>query len=345
MYHCWMMTAFIKANPDSQLGGVIRTFPEDFQVDEIPLFEPSGQGEHVFLHIKKTGENTDWVAGQLAKIAGVTRRDVSYAGLKDRHAVTTQWFSVWLPGKQAPDWQGALPNTVVVLAESRHDRKLKRGSLKGNHFKLLIRDFKGDEAELAASVERIKGQGVPNYFAGQRFGQDGFNIRKAEQWFEQGFKIKDRQKRSLYLSAARSWIFNHVLSERVKDKSWDQASAGDVFMLGNSNACFKALPDDEIIQRVRRGEIHPSGPLWGQGDLVSDGVVAGLETAIARQFERLSGGLEKHGLKQQRRSLRLMVDNMNYTLSPAGCFKLSFDLASGCYATSVLAELGQFASV
>jgi len=108
MYDVLMMH-FSKVNNGAQLSGIIRTFPEDFQVDEIPLFEPSGQGEHVFVQIKKTGENTDWVAGQLAKIAGVKRRDVSYAGLKDRHAVTTQWFSVWLPGKDAPDWQAGLP--------------------------------------------------------------------------------------------------------------------------------------------------------------------------------------------------------------------------------------------
>ncbi|KAG1654005.1 tRNA pseudouridine synthase D [Nymphon striatum] len=129
--------ATVGVNSNSQLTGVIRSCPEDFQVDEIPVFEPSGKGEHVLLHIQKTGENTDWVAGILAKIAGVPRRDVSYAGLKDRNAVTTQWFSVQMPGKEAPDWKKDLPDSIVLLDETRHDRKLKRGTLKGNQFKLI----------------------------------------------------------------------------------------------------------------------------------------------------------------------------------------------------------------
>ena len=343
MYHVLML--FSNVNANSQLSGIIRTYPEDFQVDEIPLFEPSGQGEHVFLQIKKTSENTDWVACQLAKIAGVKRRDVSYAGLKDRHAITTQWFSVWLPGKEAPNWQAVLPETVELLHETRHQRKLKRGSLKGNHFKLILRDFNGDESELAATVERIKEQGVPNYFGGQRFGHNNFNIKKAEQWLSGDFKIKDRQKRSFYLSAARSWIFNHILSERVKESTWNQALPGDVFMLGESNACFCETLSDEITQRVKQREIHPSGPLWGKGECLSQGQVAAFEKNIAEQFVCFREGLEKKGLKQQRRSLRLSVKNLDYTYKSPDTVQITFSLPSGSYATMVLSEIGDVKSL
>ncbi len=347
------MSLFLKVNPNSRLSGVIRTSPADFQVDEIPVFEPSGQGEHVFLHIKKTGENTDWVAGQLAKIAGVTRRDVSYAGMKDRHAVTTQWFSVWMPGRDAPDWQAGLPDSVEILDENRHDRKLKRGTLKGNNFKLTIRNFVGDEEELKTSVERIVKQGVPNYFGEQRFGrvsadqEVGYNVLSAEQWFKGEFKVKNRQKRSIYLSAARSWIFNHLLSARVKEATWNQAIQGDVFMLEGTKSIFTDNVNNEIIKRVDQQELHPTGVLWGKGDLLSQESIAELEVSIANRFSCLCEGLEKHGLKQERRALRLSVSDMGYTIESSDVEQqkvvfLNFSLPVGTYATTVLSEIGDF---
>jgi tRNA pseudouridine13 synthase len=338
---------FEKVNKNSQLKGVIRTKLEDFQVDEIQQFTPSGKGEHVWLHIQKTGENTEWVGDQLAKIADVPRRDVSYAGMKDRHAVTTQWFSVQMPGREAPDWKAQLPESIILLGEQRHDRKLKRGTLKGNAFKLIIRDFCGDETELKESVEKIVQQGIPNYFGEQRFGRDGDNIRKARQWFKGECKVKSRPKRSIYLSAARSWIFNHVLSERVKDNSWNKAVQGDIFMLDGSKSCFDDVVDDEIIQRVENQEIHPTGALWGRGALGSKDTVEIIENEVANQLLILCEGLEKHGLKQERKSLRLSVKDLEYCLLKSGAdensvVSLSFSLPAGAYATSVLSELGDF---
>lgn len=333
---------FEKVNKNSNLKGVIRTHPEDFQVDEIQQFTPSGKGEHVWLHIQKTGENTDWVAGVLAKIADVPRKDVSYAGMKDRHAVTTQWFSVQMPGREAPDWKSQLPDSIILLDEQRHDRKLKRGTLKGNAFTLIIRNFKGDEAELKESVERIIQQGIPNYFGEQRFGRGGENVRKAEQWFKGEFKVKSRPKRSIYLSAARSWIFNHILSQRVVDGSWNKAVQGDVFMLDGSKSCFNDTADDEIIQRVQDQKLHPTGALWGQGDVGSQNEIAQLENKIASKFKILCEGLEKHGLKQERKALRLSVKDLEYTLIDKDVLCLTFSLPAGTYATSVLSEIGCF---
>ncbi len=332
---------FQKANPNSTLTGTIRSTPEDFQVDEVQQFTPSGKGEHVWLHIQKTGENTDWVGGLLAKIADVPRKDVSYAGMKDRHAVTTQWFSVQMPGREAPDWKAQLPDSIVLLDEQRHDRKLKRGALKGNAFKLVIREFTGDEAELKDAVDRITEQGVPNYFGEQRFGHDGLNIRKAEQWFKGEFKVKSRPKRSIYLSAARSWIFNYILSERVKNGTWNKAVQGDVFMLDGSKSCFNDEIDEDIIQRVQDQKLHPTGALWGRGDIGSKNEIAEFENKVASNFKILCEGLEKYGLKQERKALRLCVKDLEYSLDD-NALRLSFSLPAGAYATTVLNEVGDF---
>ncbi len=279
--------SFTRVNKNSTLSGHIRSNATDFQVDEIQQFSPSGIGEHVWLHIRKTGENTDWVGGLLAKAAGVPRRDASYAGLKDRNAVTTQWFSVQMPGREAPDWQAVLPESVEVLAEKRHDKKLRRGALIGNKFTLVLRDFKGDESELEATIDRIKQQGVPNYFGTQRFGHNNFNIERAEKWFAGEFKIKDRAKRSIYLSAARSWIFNHILSARIDADNWDKAIEGDVFMLNGSKSCFYEALNDDIIQRVIEHDLHPTAALWGRGRLASQGETQILESEIAGNFKSL----------------------------------------------------------
>ncbi len=337
---------FQKININSNLSGKIRSKNEDFQVDEIQQFTASGSGEHVWLKIRKNGENTDWVAKNLAQIADVPRRDVSYAGMKDRNAITTQWFSVQMPGREAPNWQAGLESqelqSVQILEEHRHDRKLKRGALKGNQFRLILRDFQGTESELAESIQRIKEQGVPNYYGVQRFGHGGFNVNKAEQWFSGEFKVKDRNKRSIYLSAARSWIFNHILSARVVDGSWNQAVTGDVYMLNGSNSCFNQDLDAEIVQRINAHDIHPSGALWGRGRLASQHTVLELEENIANKFKVLCEGLEVNGLKQERRALRLSVKNIECQMLDSQTVELEFSLPQGTYATTVLAEIGEF---
>ena len=342
------MNQFHKAHPNTQLSGHIRQTPDDFKVDEKQAFEASGAGEHVWLHIQKTGENTDWVAGQLANIAQVPRRDVSYAGMKDRHAVTTQWFSVQMPGREAPDWQSALPDSVQVISAKRHDRKLRRGTLLGNQFQIVIRDFQGDKNALADVLARIQKEGVPNYYGEQRFGHMseahgyGLNIVKAEQWFKGEFKVKGRQKRSIYLSAARSWLFNHILSERVATGCWNQPMPGDVFMLNGTQSCFSADIDETIQQRMAEQDIHPTGALWGRGRVTSTAAVAELERSIAARFRTLCDGLEKQGLKQERKALRLPVADLSCTWADENTPRLQFALPAGAFATSVLREIGDF---
>ena len=328
------------ANEMPTLSGVIRTSPEDFKVDEKFAFDFTGEGEHSLIHIEKKDTNTDWLARQIAEVSGLKKGDISYAGLKDRKAVTTQWFSVWLPGKPDPDWSLLNSENIKVLDSCRHNRKLRRGSLLGNQFTLIVRDVDGDASDLEQRMNIIKKDGVPNYFGEQRFGIDGQNIKKAEIMFA-GKREKDRFKRSIYLSAARSAMFNEVLSQRVVMNKWANGISGDVMLLDNSHSYFLATDiDDEIKRRLNEHDIHPSGPLWGRGELLSKGAVAELESKLPYKFEVFDVGLKNARLDQDRRSLRLSVNDLqwNYDTNEKS-LTLSFFLPAGGYATSVLREI------
>lgn len=317
--------------------GAIRTTPEDFQVNEIPGFELSGEGEHVCLHIRKRNSNTAFVAKQIARLADVKNMDVSYAGLKDRNAVTTQWFSVYLSNKPEPDWSLLNNDEIEVLSVCRHNRKLRRGALKGNRFKIIVRELQGDKEALEQRLQQIKTNGVPNYFGEQRFGRN--NLEQASAMFSGQIKVRNRDKRSLYLSAARSAIFNEVLSQRVAAGNWNQALDGDVMMLNGSHSIFHAeIADETIHQRVAEHDIHPTGPLWGRGSLATTANALVLEQQVVESFQDWCHGLEQAGMKQERRALRLPVVDFSWIIEQDK-LELSFFLPAGCYATSVLREL------
>ena len=318
--------------------GKIRSVPEDFIVKENLAFEPSGEGEHAFLQIEKTGENTDYVARQLARFANVRQRDVSYAGLKDRHAVTTQWFSVWLPGKADPDWTQFETNSMRVLHSVRHARKLKRGVLSGNSFKLIIRDWQGDKENTIRQLEAMKANGIANYYGSQRFGNEGQNVNKALAMF-QGAKV-GREQRSLYLSAARSYLFNQILACRVARLNWNQPVAGDTYMFDMSHSCFKSeLPDAEIIRRLEVKEIHPTGVLWGRGEADVSADTLNIEQATIDTYPELAQGLIAFAVDKDRRSLRVNVRDLSWQFVSDTTLELSFTLPAGSYATSVLREI------
>lgn len=318
--------------------GKIRTNPEDFIVDEALSFEPSGEGEHVFLLIRKTGENTDYVARRLARFAGVRQHDVGFAGLKDRHAVTTQWFSVWLPGKDAPDWAAFASETIEILETKRHVRKLKKGVLSGNRFELTVRDWRGDRLRLEDQLNRIKSDGVPNYFGEQRFGREGRNVAKAMAVFE-GAKVK-REQRGIYYSAVRSFLFNHVVAVRVERGDWNRPISGDAMVFDRAHGFFKTERIDETIEkRAMAGEIHPTGVLWGNGVGVVSGEVLALESAVIERFERLSRGLSDAGLESARRALRVNVPDLRWQFEGGDRLTLVFTLPAGSFATALLREI------
>ena len=316
-----------------------RAIPEDFQVREELDFTLDGSGEHVWLWVRKRGANTDWVARQLARQAGVAPNAVSYAGLKDRHAVTEQWFSVHLPGKADPDWNADPHPDFAVLKAVRHSRKLRRGALSGNAFRITLRDLDGDPAELAARIERIAALGVPNYFGEQRFGHDAHNLTRAEALLSGREKVRDRHQRGLYLSAARSALFNAVLAQRVAAGSWNTALPGDVLMLAGSHSNFVAdTVDDALRRRVAEGDLHPTGPLWGAGELRSAGAVRELEERVAAAWPVFRDGLATAGLEQERRALRLPIGAMALEFPAPRTAVLDFRLPAGAYATTVLRE-------
>ncbi|OOG20622.1 tRNA pseudouridine(13) synthase TruD [Thioalkalivibrio denitrificans] len=318
----------------------IRSRPEDFVVEEIQATEPDGQGEHVWILLEKTGCNSEHAARCLARAAGVSNAAVGYAGRKDRHAVTTQWFSVHLPGQDAPDWSATLGDEFRVLRAERHSRKLKTGHLAGNRFRLTLRECNGDLAALEERLALIRERGVPNYFGPQRFGRNGANLDKARAMFEGTLRVRDRRLRGIYLSAARSALFNRVLESRVAQGTWCRALPGDVMILDGSRSHFPVEQVDALLEeRVRRFDIHPSGPLWGQGSTLARGDVAMLEQSAADEAPELARGLAQAGLKQERRALRMRVEALSARWPDRLTLVLAFQLPPGGYATTVLSEI------
>lgn len=333
-----------RAHGAPPLTGRLRAEPADFRVEEELGFEPSGQGEHALLIVEKTGANTDWVARQLAAAAGVAPVAVGYAGLKDRHAVTRQAFTVQLPGRADPDWSALAIAGVSVLSAARHDRKLKRGAHRGNRFRIRLREVRGDRAAADARLEAMRARGVPNYFGEQRFGTDRNNLALAEALFA-GRRLS-REQRGFALSAARSELFNAVLAARVADDHWDRALDGEVWMLAGSNAIFGPEPwNEDLAQRLAAFDIDPTGPLWGRGELRSTGAVRALETAAIQALAPLARGLEREDVAQQRRALRLRPDGLAWNWEDGDRLVLDFRLPAGAFATTVVRELCDTRSV
>ena len=335
------MSALACAHGAPVLTARIRSSAEDFFVEELPAFEASGAGEHLLLSIEKRGMNTAFAAKRIAAWAGVDESAIGVAGMKDRHAVTRQRFTVWLPKRIAPDIAALQSDDLRVLDHAWHARKLPRGALAGNRFVLVLRDVEGDVAAIETRLQAIDAQGVPNYFGEQRFGRGGGNVQQAVAMFA-GRRVK-REERSMLLSAARSELFNRVLAARVEAETWSDAVDGDVWMLDGSRSVFGPEAfTDELQARLATFDIHPTGPLWGDGDLRSVGIARELELAAigGDTATRLRQGLERAGLKQERRALRLRPDALAWRWLDDGALELRFDLPPGCYATTVLRELG-----
>jgi tRNA pseudouridine13 synthase len=334
-------SAHPRAHGDAVLSARVRATPEDFFVEELPGFEPSGAGEHLLLTIEKRGMNTVFAAKRLAKWARVPEMSVSYAGLKDRHAVTRQRFSVHLPKKVAPDIAALESDELRVLEHTWHSRKLPRGALAGNRFVLALRDVQGDREAIGQRLQSIADRGVPNYFGEQRFGRGGDNVAQALAMFT-GRRVR-REERTLLLSAARSELFNRVLAARVRAGNWDSALEGEVWSLAGSRSVFGPEPfSDELARRLAEFDIHPSGPLWGRGELRSRAAAAELEMQAVADKDALAmrAGLEAAGLEHERRALRLRPADLRWEWLDDTSLQLSFSLPPGAYATVVLAELG-----
>ena len=318
--------------------GNIRSCPEDFVVEEISRVQPEGEGNHLWLWVEKRSANTDWVAKEIARVAGCVPRDVGYAGLKDRHAITTQWFSVPITPTTQKSLESAEIEGVNILESSYHSRKLKRGTLEGNRFKLRIRQVTHDDGQTAGRLERIRADGVPNYFGPQRFGHRGQNVERGFQALQQRARIP-RNKRSMYLSAIRSFLFNQVLAERVRRGNWNTIIGGDLAMLDGTRSIFPCEnPGTDIEDRTRRLDVHPTGPMPGEKGTQPTGTVAELEQEVLQHWPQLIEVLKAQRVQASRRALRLYPADLEWSIDDGGLV-LNFVLPPGTYATAVLREI------
>ncbi len=306
-----------RAYPSSGANATLKLLNEDFRVTERPLQPPAGEGEHLWLEVEKNGANTVFVAQQLALAAGAQDWEVGYAGLKDRHAVTRQWFSIHRPKGETPDLTLLQHPEFKVLSQSRHLKKLRPGDLQGNHFRIVLRDVAGDRDAVEANLQAVASQGVPNYFGAQRFGHDGGNVEQGRAMLAREIRVRHPKKKGLYLSAVRSFVFNEVLALRIQQGLWGQGLPGDVM--------------DEAG--------HATGPLWGRGRVSTTDQAQALENSVAARHATLCDGLEHAGLDQQRRALVARPVDLSWDWPQADQLVLAFSLPAGTYATSVLDEI------
>jgi tRNA pseudouridine13 synthase len=279
-----------------------RHLVDDFQVDEDLGFEPDGRGEHLLLRVCKRGQNTRWLAAMMAQYYGIPESAIGYCGLKDRRSVSRQWFSVHLPGAElpAPDIDG-----MEILGSARHGRKLRPGMHLGNDFRIVLRFKDGGAEDVNSRLRLIAAAGVPNYFGEQRFGRDGNNLQEVMGILSRRHPRFKGKRGGLYLSSARSWLFNQVLAERVRDGSWQEVE---------------------------------DGPMWGRGRPVASDPVNQQEAEWLTPWEAWRQALEHSGLKQERRALRVIPQKLQWQWQECNLV-LEFYLPPGCYATSVVREL------
>lgn len=342
---------------------IYKTYSQDFIVEEQLTIDFSEQGEHLWLHLQKTGLNTAYVARLLAQWAQIPVKDVGYSGLKDRHAVTTQWFSLRLPHKHLPaaDFAQSMTTTladgerITMLAQHWHGKKLQRGTHTGNRFDITLREVQcADRAAFNKQLTQITHDGVPNYFGSQRFGYDGQNLAHALTWFAKtNAKSRTPSKRKnamrhatrLYLSAARGALFNAMVAQRVQDGTWQTPLDGEVMNLAGSHSVFTAPTiDDSLRARLVAGDLYLTAALWGDGLPMSTAQVQALELAVIGSnecYQALAKGLAAFGIHQERRAMRVVPQRLTANWHDNATLTLRFDLPTGSFATVVLGALVQ----
>ena len=320
-----------------QQTGRLKAEFADFIVREELGYPLAGEGEFVAVKVRKTNANTLFVGEQLAKFVGISAKNMSYAGLKDRHAVTEQWFCLHLAGKETPDFSAFECEGVEILEVTRHNRKIRTGALEGNHFELLLRDVVETD-ELKQRLNQLQEIGFPNYFTEQRFGRDGHNLTQAQRWASGEISVKDRKKRSFYLSAARSEVFNLVVSQRIADQQMQTVLLGDYLQLAGSNSFFEVKAEDLMRsqQRLDEKDVLLTAPLIGENSLEQNGNEC--EKAIVAQHKNLISLMKKERMNAARRAMLCKPQDLRWQFEPEG-LRLTFFLNSGSYATGLVREL------
>ncbi|EOI1352500.1 tRNA pseudouridine(13) synthase TruD [Citrobacter amalonaticus] len=323
-----------------QGSGLLKASPEDFVVVEDLGFEPDGEGEHILVRILKNGCNTRFVADALAKFLKIHAREVSFAGQKDKHAVTEQWLCARLPGKDMPDLSAFQLEGCKVLEYARHKRKLRLGALKGNAFTLVLREVSHRD-EVESRLQAINADGVPNYFGAQRFGIGGSNLQGALRWAQSDAPVRDRNKRSFWLSAARSALFNQIVSERLKKTDFNQVVDGDALQLAGRGSWFVATQEEraELQRRVDEKELMVTASLPGSGEWGTQRDALAFEQSAIAEETALQSLLLREKVEASRRAMLLYPQQLSWNWWDDVTVELRFWLPAGSFATSVVREL------
>lgn len=330
-----MNLAYLQKIPPKQTA-LLKAECADFVVKEQLGYDMSGDGEFVAVKVRKTDCNTLFVGEQLAKFAGISARNMSYAGLKDRKAVTEQWFSLQMPGQQTPDFSQFSLEGVEILDVTRHQRKIRIGSLQGNHFEILLRNAEETD-ELKVRLDFLAKNGFPNYFTKQRFGRDGNNLTQALRWANGEINVKDRNKRSFYLSAARSEMFNLIVSKRMELNLAQQILVGDVLQLNGSHSWFVVDESEDLAQlqqRLAQQDVLLTAPLIGEEEKSA----VNFENEIFAQHQALFALMRQERMKAARRPILMQPQQFQWQFEPNG-LRLQFALPAGSYATALIREL------
>ena len=330
-----MDLAYLQKTPPKQTA-LLKAECADFVVKEQLGYDMSGDGEFVAVKVRKTDCNTLFVGEQLAKFAGISARNMSYAGLKDRKAVTEQWFSLQMPGQPTPDFSQFSLEGVEILDVTRHQRKIRIGSLQGNHFEILLRNTEETD-ELKERLDFLAKNGFPNYFTEQRFGRDGNNLTQALCWANGEINVKDRNKRSFYLSAARSEIFNLIVAKRIELGLAQQVLNGDILQLNGSHSWFMVDKSEDLAQlqqRLAQQDVLLTAPLIGEEEKSA----VDFEHEIFAQHQALFSLMRQERMKAARRPILMQPQQFQWQFEPNG-LRLKFYLPAGSYATALIREL------
>lgn len=317
------------------IAGRIKSEPADFVVDEVPAYAPSGEGEHLFVHFEKRGLDTPSAVRVIARALEVDERSAGWAGLKDKHAVTTQWAS--FAGGDAERAISLSFDSIRILDAMRHGNKLRTGHLTGNRFRILVRDAEHAPDRVAAIAAELGRAGAPNYFGEQRLGAD--TLERARAWLVRGERPpRSRFDRKFLPSAFQSFVFNEVCAERVERSELATAVDGDLFRKEDSGGLFTTEDLADANARLAAFAISPTGPMVGPKMRAPLGEVARREAAV---FDRLEVAAALPRLAKvapgTRRSLRVAVRDFTFEYEPGGLW-CSFALPAGAYATVILRE-------
>ena len=320
------------------VSGLLKSTAEDFIVTEKLGFEPSGGGEHLFLWIEKSMLTTHELIDHVASDFSIKSRDIGHSGLKDKIAVTRQWLSLYLPGQmkllELPEI-----SEYKILDHAWHHKKLRTGTHRSNHFEVIIRNVEAVPEISWKQLDLIRSRGMANYFGAQRFGRQGDNVERAMQVLTNTRRARklSRNKRSLYISAMRSFLFNSVLCRRIELGYWDKPVAGDVFMLSGSQSIFYEKINDALLARFNQLDLSSTISLYGDGKRLLQDDALNLEDLVFAKNAAILQCLNQQKTSLQMRTTRVIVEDLIVEYDAVKkALRVEVTLPSGSYFTTLL---------